>query len=245
MQSVALADTWSKDGLDGGSRALAQLGHPADGLALAVDGARQADQLVRQPALVVAAAPLPRLATASAAVERLPVALVRDRQESLVGLHDARQFRILQRIAYRVQHLVPPHEGRRVRDAATLRRLVQRQALRHAPQELLPHRRALVRAAEYRVLPDGERLAAVLADELLAAVGTPAVALHMDTSAYRAYPTVSETLLRQHRLQILFAVLGFSEHLQEFGPLSFRQLPEQFHHALRRVSLLFHNSTTK
>ena len=43
--------------------------------------------------------------TASATVERLPVALVRDRQESLVGLHDARQFRILQRIAYRVQHL--------------------------------------------------------------------------------------------------------------------------------------------
>ena len=66
----------SKDGLDGGSRALAQLGHPADGLALAVDGTRQADQLVRQPAPMVAAATLPRLATASAAVERLPVALV-------------------------------------------------------------------------------------------------------------------------------------------------------------------------
>ena len=183
--------------------------------------------------------------TASATVERLPVALVRDRQESLVGLHDARQLCILQRFAYRVQHLVPPHESRRVRDAAPLHRLVQRRALRHAQQELLPHRSALVCAAEYRVLPDGERLAAVLADELLAAVGTPAVALDMDASAYRAYPTVSEPLIHQHRLQILIAVLGFSEHLQEFGSLSFRQLPEQFHDALRRVSLLFHNSTTK
>ena len=102
-----------------------------------------------------------------------------------------------------------------------------------------------MRAAEYRVLPDGERLAAVLADELLAAVGTPAVALHMDASAYRAYPTAREPLLRQHRLQILIAVLGFFEHLQELGTLSFRQLPEQFHYALRRVSLLFHDSTTK
>ena len=141
--------------------------------------------------------------TASATVERLPVALVRDRQESLVGLHDARQLCILQRIAYRVQHLVPPHESRRVRDAAPLHRLVQRRALRHAQQELLPHRSALVRAAEYRVLPDGERLAAVLADELLAAV-----ALDMDASAYRAYPTVSEPLLRQHSLPYPHCRLG-------------------------------------
>lgn len=200
----------AEDGLDRRCGALAQLGDLGDGLALTVDGARQADQLVRQPAPVVAPAALPGLAATAVALKSLLVALVRYGQESLVRLGDARKLRALLRLAYRVQHLVPPDERRRMSDAATLRRLVERQALRHARHELLPNGQALPGTLEYRVLRDGERLAAVLADELLRTVLAPPVALNVHPAAYRAHASTRKTTLRQERFHVLRASFGLN-----------------------------------
>ena len=188
---------------------------------------------------MVAPAALPGLAATAVALKSLLVALVRYGQESLVRLGDARKLRALLRLAYRVQHLVPPDERRRMSDAATLRRLVQRQALRHARHELLPNGQALPGTLEYRVLRDGERLAAVLADELLRTVLAPPVALNVHPAAYRAHASTRKTTLRQERFHVLRASFGLNEHRAESCTLLRRQLVHQLHHALGRVFSLF------
>ena len=176
--------------------------------AASVHGARNADLLLGQTALLGLLAALVSLPRKLEVGVLAVVSLVGNGEEGLVHLNDAVKLNGFCHVLKRVQNLVPPVEGGVAVDSAYLGGLPDGKTLHHAVDVVLPYGKLLAGARHDGVRRDHERLAAIPAQVLLSAVSPLSVANHMDASAVRAYTPLREALIGHELLKLLGVVVS-------------------------------------